>query len=75
MIHFPWISVNAPKGTPPAIIKKLATAFKNMIEDPSTKEICLKAGVETRFMDTEEFAKAWRDEFEEFRELAKHFKQ
>lgn len=73
-IHFPWISVNCPKKTPPAIVKKLAAAFKNMIEDPSTREICKKAGVETKFLDTEEFAKMWRAEFEEFKELGKRFK-
>ncbi len=73
--HFPWISVNAPKGTPPAIIKKLSAAFKNMINDPQTIEICKKAGVETLYKDTEEFNKMWRAEFEEFKELAKYFKK
>ena len=74
-VHFPWISVNAPKGTPPAIIKRLAAAFKKMIEDPATVEICRKAGVETKFVDTEEFARDWRKEFEEYKELAKVFKK
>jgi tripartite-type tricarboxylate transporter receptor subunit TctC len=75
VVWFPWISVHAPKGTSPAIIKKLAGAFKNMIEDDSTKEICRKAGVEARFVGTDEFTKIWRAQFEEFKELAKIFKK
>jgi tripartite-type tricarboxylate transporter receptor subunit TctC len=75
VVWFPWISVNAPKGTSPAIIKKLAIAFKQMIDDPQTREICKKTGVETRYVGTEEFVKAWRAQFEEFREMAKYFKK
>ena len=75
VLWFPWISVNAPKGTPPEIIKKLAVAFKNMIEDESTRAICQKSGVETRYLDTDEYNKMWRAQFEEFKELGKHFKK
>ena len=31
LVWFPWISVNAPKGTPPAIIKKLRVAFEGRV--------------------------------------------
>ena len=75
LVWFPWISVNAPKGTPPAIIKKLAAAFKGMIEDPQTVEICQKTGVEARYIGTEEYGKAWRAQYEEFKELAKFYKK
>jgi tripartite-type tricarboxylate transporter receptor subunit TctC len=75
VVHFPWIGVAAPKGTPQPIIHKLSEAFKNMIEDNSTKEMAKTSGVETRYLGTEEFAKAWREEFAEYKELGKSYKK
>jgi hypothetical protein len=46
-----------------------------MIEDNSTKEMAKTSGVETRYLGTEEFAKAWREEFAEYKELGKSYKK
>lgn len=74
LVFFPWISVNAPKGTPPEIIKKLSLAFKNMIDDQATREISKKTGIEPRYLGTEEFVKGWRAQYEEFQKLANIYK-
>jgi tripartite-type tricarboxylate transporter receptor subunit TctC len=69
-----WRGVLAPKGTPGPIIQKLAAAFKKMTEDVSVKNMIKSYGDDIQFLGPEEFSKAWRDEFEEFKKNADLFK-
>ena len=68
-------SVLAPKGTPRPIISKLAGVFKKITEDPSFIAMIKKIGQEVHYLGTEDFIKAWREEYEEYKELGKIFKK
>ena len=68
-------SVMAPKGTPRPIIDKLAGAFKKVAEDKSFIEMIKKAGQEVHYLGPDEFTKAWREEYEQYKELAKIYKK
>jgi tripartite-type tricarboxylate transporter receptor subunit TctC len=70
-----WRGVLAPKGTPRGIVDKLAAAFKKMTEDKSVVPMIKKLGDEINFLGPDEFAKAWREEYETQRELGKIFKK
>jgi tripartite-type tricarboxylate transporter receptor subunit TctC len=70
-----WRGVLAPKGTPRAVVNKLAIAFKRMTEDKSVVPMIKKLGDEINFLGPDEFTKVWRDEFETQKELGKAFKR
>jgi len=70
-----WRGVLAPKGTPREIIMKLADAFKKMTEDKSVRTMIKKYGDEIQFLGPDEFAKVWREEYEEFKKFAKTLKR
>ena len=69
-----WGGVMAPKGTPRPIIDKLAMAFKKMTEDKTVKDMMTKFGESFDYLNTDDFNKFWREEFELFKELGKTFK-
>ena len=75
MVYLMWRGVLAPKGTPRGIIDKLAGAFKKMTEDKSVVPMIKKLGDEINFLGPDEFAKAWRVEYETQKELGKIFKR
>jgi tripartite-type tricarboxylate transporter receptor subunit TctC len=60
-----WRAVLAPKGTPPAILDKLEAAFKKMSEDKSFKALIKGLGDDVHFQGGKDFAKTWRDEWEQ----------
>lgn len=66
-----WVAMVAPKGTPRPIIDKLATAFKQMTEDPLAIDMMKKIGENFRYTGTDEFTKIWRAEYEYYKELGK----
>jgi tripartite-type tricarboxylate transporter receptor subunit TctC len=59
-----WRAVLAPKGTPPAILDKLETAFRKMSEDKSFQALIKTLGDEVYFQGGKDFEKTWRDEWE-----------
>ncbi|HEY7363252.1 MAG TPA: tripartite tricarboxylate transporter substrate binding protein [Methylomirabilota bacterium] len=65
-----WRSVLAPKGTPPAIVDKLQTAFKNLSEDRSFKALIKSLGDEVHFQAGKDFEKTWREEWEQHAKIA-----
>lgn len=65
-----WRSVLAPKGTPPAIVEKLETAFKKLSEDRSFKALIKSLGDEVHFQGGKDFEKTWRDEWEQHARIA-----
>jgi tripartite-type tricarboxylate transporter receptor subunit TctC len=70
-----WIGVFAPKGTPRPIIDKLAAGFKKMTENQKAIAAVKAMGADFTYLGPDEFAKAWRQEFLAYRELAKIFKK
>lgn len=75
MIYLMWRGVLAPKGTPRGVVDKLAVAFKKMTEDKSVAPMIAKLGDEINYLGPDEFAKAWREEYETQKELGKMFKK
>jgi len=73
--YYNWKGVLAPKGIPRPIVDKIATAFKNMCQDPSLKEMVKRLGDDIQYLGTDEFAKAWREEYELHKEIGKTFKK
>ncbi|MGH2393545.1 MAG: tripartite tricarboxylate transporter substrate binding protein, partial [Candidatus Limnocylindria bacterium] len=65
-----WRSVLAPKGTPPAVVDKLETAFKKLSEDRSFKALIKSLGDEVHFQGGKDFEKTWRDEWEQHSRIA-----
>jgi tripartite-type tricarboxylate transporter receptor subunit TctC len=70
-----WKAVFAPKGTPRAVIDKLAAAFKKMTENKQAAAMLKQIGDEFSYKGPDEFDKYWRQEFQTFKELGKVFKK
>lgn len=60
-----WRAVLAPKGTPPAILDKLEGAFKKLSQDKSFQALIKSLGDDVQFQGGKEFAKTWREEWEQ----------
>jgi tripartite-type tricarboxylate transporter receptor subunit TctC len=75
MLSRSWRGVMAPKGTPPAIIDKVATAFKKMTEDKSVNAMIQRYGDQIHYLGPKEFSKVWKTEFELYKELGKSYKK
>jgi tripartite-type tricarboxylate transporter receptor subunit TctC len=60
-----WRAVLAPKGIPPAVVDKLEGAFKKLSQDKSFIALIKSLGDEVQFQGGKEFAKTWRDEWEQ----------
>jgi tripartite-type tricarboxylate transporter receptor subunit TctC len=74
-IHIMWRGVLAPKGTPRAIVEKLAAGFKKMTEDPAVISMISQLGDEIQYLGPDEFAKVWRTEYELDKELGRKLKE
>jgi tripartite-type tricarboxylate transporter receptor subunit TctC len=68
-----WKGVLAPKGTPKAIIDKLADAFKKMSETEQAKAGIKQLGNEFDYMGPADFAKYWNNEYQFYVDLAKQY--
>ena len=75
MVYLMWRGVLAPKGTPRGIVDKLAEAFKKMAWNKSVVPMITQLGDEIHFMGPDEFARAWREEYQTQKELGKIFKK
>jgi tripartite-type tricarboxylate transporter receptor subunit TctC len=75
MVYLMWRGVLAPKGTPRGIVDKLAEAFKKMAWNKSVVPMITQLGDEIHFMGPDDFARAWREEYQTQKELAKIFKK
>jgi tripartite-type tricarboxylate transporter receptor subunit TctC len=62
--------VLAPKGTPPAIVEKLETAFRKLAEDRSFKALIKSLGDEVHFQGGKDFEKTWHQEWEQHAKIA-----
>jgi tripartite-type tricarboxylate transporter receptor subunit TctC len=70
-----WRGTLAPKGTPRAVVDRLAAAFKKMGEDKSVVPMINKLGDEINYLGPDEFAKFWREEYKTQKDLGKIFKK
>jgi len=75
MVYLMWRGVLAPKGTPRAVVEKVAVAFKKMAEDKSVAPMIKQLGDEIHYLGPDGFAKFWREEYETQKELGKVFKK
>jgi len=75
MLSRSWRGVMAPKGTPRVIVDRVATAFKKMTEDKSVIAMIKRYGDQIHYLGPEEFGKAWKTEFELYKELGKIYKK
>jgi tripartite-type tricarboxylate transporter receptor subunit TctC len=75
VVYLMWRAALAPKGTPRPVIDKLAVAFKKMCEDKSVKDMIKKFGDDIQYLGPDDFARAWREEYETQKELGKVFKK
>lgn len=57
-------AIAAPKGTDPAIIEYYANAFKEAMEDPEYIEAAEKANINTLYMDPQETAQLFQDQYD-----------
>jgi tripartite-type tricarboxylate transporter receptor subunit TctC len=70
-----WVGIFAPKGTPRPIIDKLSLGFKKMTENKQAIEGLKKLGNNFTYQGPDEFGKTWREEYDQYKELAKKFKK
>ena len=70
-----WKGTVAPKATPRPVIDKLASAYKKMFEDQSSKAIIKKLGDDFHYLGPDELTKFWREEYEAYKEIGKVFKK
>ena len=61
----------APAGTPPAVLRQLATDIAQAIRSPAVAETLLNSGVEVIGSTPEELAKVLADEAERFGKIIK----
>lgn len=75
VVNLLWKGIMAPKTTPRPVIDKLASAFKKMLEDPSSIAMIKKLGDNFHYLGPDELTKFWREEYEAHKELGKVFKK
>ena len=52
-----WNALYAPKGTPPAVVRKLADAATRVMRQPETRDKLLQIGLDPRTMAGDELVK------------------
>jgi tripartite-type tricarboxylate transporter receptor subunit TctC len=65
-----WSGLSAPKGTPKAIVDKLADAAKKALEDPETLKSLAASGYTPLYMGPADFAKFYQDEVVKWSKVA-----
>jgi tripartite-type tricarboxylate transporter receptor subunit TctC len=70
-----WNGCFVPNGTSRPIMNKLAEGFKKMTQNKQAINIIKPQGIEFSYLGPDEFAKAWREEYLGYKELAKIFKK
>ncbi len=66
---YSWKSVFVPRKTPDAIVKKLEDYFHKMVNDKSYVRIMNRMDMDIKWKNTEEFTKAWEEEFKFYTEM------
>jgi tripartite-type tricarboxylate transporter receptor subunit TctC len=66
-----WLGFFAPKGTPPAIIKRLETELLHVARSPEMKAALEKQGLEPNALGTAELSRVLRSEIETYKSVFK----
>jgi tripartite-type tricarboxylate transporter receptor subunit TctC len=61
-----WLGVFAPANLPPAVLARLNSEVRNVLQDPAVRAAFAKVGVEPRGTSVEEGASFVRDEFQKW---------
>lgn len=70
-----WRGLAAPKGTPPAVIRKLHDAFKKGMDDPGFKKNAKDMAVNLEYLSPNDFGKLMAEDHEFFGKLVKEIKK
>ena len=70
-----WYGIVAPKGTPRAIINRIAEGFSKLTQDKRAIATADQVGLEFAYLGPDEFGKRWKNEYETYKELIKMFKK
>jgi tripartite-type tricarboxylate transporter receptor subunit TctC len=57
-----WNAIFAPKGTPPAVIKTLNDALREVLDDPTLKQRALELGIEAKASSPDEILGRLKDD-------------
>lgn len=66
-----WLGFFAPRGTPPAVVKRLESSLVGVVQAPDTKELMTKQGVEPHSMGSAELAKLLKAEIQTYQSVFK----
>ena len=64
-----WVGIFAPKGTPEAIVEKIAADMRTVIDAPETREALVSQGATPRTTTPAEFRKVIAADTRKFGEL------
>lgn len=70
-----WRGLVAPKGTPPAVIRKLHDAFKKGMDDPGFKKNAKDMSVNIEYLSSNDFGIRMAEDHESFGKLVKEIKK
>jgi tripartite-type tricarboxylate transporter receptor subunit TctC len=70
-----WRGLAAPKGTPPAVIRKLHDAFKKGMDDPGFKKNAKDMAVNLEYLSPNDFGKLMAEDHESFGKLVREIKK
>jgi tripartite-type tricarboxylate transporter receptor subunit TctC len=70
-----WRGLVAPKGTPPAVIRKLHDAFKKGMDDPGFKKNAKDMAVNLEYLSPNDFGKLMVEDHESFGKLVREIKK
>lgn len=65
----------APAGTPPAVVAKLTSTIKSIIESPDHSKKLSDLSIDPYYLDPEAFSKLWTDNETRMKPLLEKFKQ
>jgi tripartite-type tricarboxylate transporter receptor subunit TctC len=66
-----WFGMFVPRGTPPAVIKRIRDDIADVLKIPGVRERLFEIGGDPSGMPTEEFAKMVRSEIDKWNKVAK----
>ncbi|MCX7200217.1 MAG: tripartite tricarboxylate transporter substrate-binding protein [Proteobacteria bacterium] len=61
-----WVGMMTPRGTPKAVNERLYALMMQVMKQPDTRELIIRAGADPVTSTPEEFGKFIRSEFESF---------
>lgn len=69
--YYLWAGIFAPKGTPPAVVKRLRKGINDIIELPEFQQDMSNANIPVFYLDGPEFAAFWKKDADSMIDLAR----